>query len=145
MLPRQLTWEDNRLIDGLVQSCYEGNLKEAISTYEDMNDDIRHKYANNGRPFQMACFGGHLHVATWIHHSIHHGEIVPEYYNEAFYLACSAGHELVVKWLYSIGCIDIYKDHGRAFYRAKTNGHKHILKFFTSLDTRFVPLCHDSI
>jgi hypothetical protein len=137
MLPQSLTWEDNKRIDGFVQYCYEGNMNEAIITYEDMNDEIRHTYANNGRPFQMACFGGHLHIATWIHHTIHRGKIVPEYYDEAFYLACSAGHDIIVRWLYSIGCIDIYKDSSRAFNRAKANGHNHIVEFFISIDKRF--------
>lgn len=143
MLPREQVWKNNRLIDSFVQHCRDGNLPEAMRTYEDMNDAIRYQYARNGRPFQMACYGGHLHVATWIHHSVHGGHIVPEDYNEAFYLACSGGHEIVAKWLFSTGYIDIYKDNTRAFFRAKKNGHKDVLKFFISLDTRFAPLCKE--
>ena len=145
MLSQQLTREDNRLIDDFVQHCYEGNLDTAMSTYAEMKDNIRYTYAKNGRPFQMACFGGHLHIAKWIHQSIHSEKILPEYYNEAFYLACSGGHLDIVKWLYSLGCIDIYKHNSRAFSRANCNKHTHILQFFISLDKRFYSLCKDSL
>jgi hypothetical protein len=143
MLSGQLSWRDNNMIDEFVSQCYNGDLYKVVELYDNMTPYVRSHCANNGTSFQMACFGGHLHIAEWIHSQVHNYKIHTLNYNEAFYLACSGGHAHIAHWLYSFGCIDIYKEQTRAFFRAKCNRHKDVLKFFISLDTRFYQLCRD--
>jgi hypothetical protein len=131
-----LTTEENEQIDLFVEMCKKGNIVDVLSVYTSMGKKIRH-FATNGYPFEIACFYGHLHIATWLH-SINPSTYLD--YNEAFCLACSGGHLVIVKWLYSLGCIDIYFETSRAFYKAKINKHLHILDYFVSLDNRFKPL-----